>query len=109
MPSMQKPNILVVDDEQSVRDLIVLFLESAGYQVYKAGNGPEALQLFTAPDLIVDILITDIIMPHMHGRELANRICSIKPQIKVIFVSAYSADILSRQNLCPEGSDFIRK
>ncbi|MDB5048778.1 MAG: sensor hybrid histidine kinase [Fibrobacteres bacterium] len=105
----RKPVILVVNDERSVRELICLYLETAGYTVYQAEGGREAMALVTSPDIIVDILITDIIMPYMHGRELANRICSIKRQIKVLFVSAYSAEILSAQNLCPEGADYIRK
>lgn len=109
MMENKKPNILVVDDDPSVRELICLFLESAGYQVYQAEGGREAMKLVTAPDIIVDILVTDIIMPYMNGVDLANRICSVKPEIKVLFVSAYSAEILSSQNLCPEGADYIRK
>jgi two-component system cell cycle sensor histidine kinase/response regulator CckA len=109
MMENKKPAILVVDDERSVRELIALYLESAGYMVYQAEGGREAIALVTAPDIIVDLLITDIIMPFMNGGELANRISSIKPHIKVLFVSAYSAEILSRQNLCPAGADYIRK
>ncbi|MDB5102888.1 MAG: sensor hybrid histidine kinase [Fibrobacteres bacterium] len=104
-----KPNILVVDDEQPVRELIALFLETSGYTVYQAEGGHQALNLVADPGIMVDILVTDIIMPYMHGRELANRICSIRPHIKVLFVSAYSAQILSNQNLCPDGADYIRK
>jgi two-component system cell cycle sensor histidine kinase/response regulator CckA len=109
MLANKKPNILVVDDEESVRELICLFLESAGFTVYQAPGGHEALQLIMSQDIIVDILVTDIIMPRMNGRELANRICSFKPYIKVLFVSAYSAQILTSQNLCPDGADYIRK
>lgn len=109
MLSNRKPIILVVDDDASVRELIVLFLETAGFTVYQAPGGHEALELVTTPEIMVDILITDIIMPKMNGKELANRVCSIKPHIKVLFVSAYSAEILSSQNLCPTGADYIRK
>lgn len=105
----RKPIVLVVDDDASVRELIVLFLESSGFTVLQAPGGAEALELVTSPDSIVDILVTDIIMPKMNGKQLANRVCSIKPHIKVLFVSAYSAEILSSQNLCPTGSDYIRK
>lgn len=109
MLANRKPIILVVDDDASVRELIVLFLETAGFTVYQAPGGHEAMELVTAPEIMVDILITDIIMPKMNGKELANRVCSIKPHIKVLFVSAYSAEILSSQNLCPTGADYIRK
>jgi two-component system, cell cycle sensor histidine kinase and response regulator CckA len=109
MLASRKPIILVVDDDQSVRELIVLFLETSGFTVLQAPGGHEALELVTSPESMVDILVTDIIMPRMNGKELANRVCSIKPHIKVLFVSAYSAEILSSQNLCPTGADYIRK
>lgn len=105
----RKPIILVVDDDHSVRELIVLFLENSGFTVFQAPGGPEALDVVASPDSMVDILVTDIIMPKMNGKELANRVSSIKPHIKVLFVSAYSAEILSSQNLCPTGADYIRK
>lgn len=109
MMAIRNPTILVVDDDQSVRELIVLFLETSGYMAYQAPGGHEAMDLVTSPDIIVDILVTDIIMPRMNGKELANRVSSIKPHIKVLFVSAYSAEILTSQNLCPTGADYIRK
>jgi two-component system cell cycle sensor histidine kinase/response regulator CckA len=109
MLANRKPNILVVDDDQSVRELIVLFLETTGFTVFQAPGGHEAMEVVTKPEIMVDILITDIIMPKMNGKELANRVCTIKPHIKVLFVSAYSAEILSSQNLCPTGADYIRK
>ncbi|MDB5102890.1 MAG: sensor hybrid histidine kinase [Fibrobacteres bacterium] len=109
MLANKKPTILVVDDEKSVRELIRLWLESQGYDVFVAGDGRAAITIAATPETNIDILITDIIMPQMNGRDLANRICSIKPFIKVLFISAYTAEILSRYKLCPEGSDYIRK
>ncbi len=109
MLARKNPTILVVDDEKPIRDLIRIHLESAGIRVLDAGSGRDALEIAGKPDADVDILLTDILMPQMHGRELANRLCSIKPYIKVLFISAYSADILSEYNLCPDGADYIRK
>lgn len=109
MLASRKPSILVVDDERSVRELIRLNLESDGFEVYTAGGGKEAIQIAADPETIIDILLTDILMPHMNGKELANRISSMKPFIKVLFVSAYSAEILSSHRLCPEGADYIKK
>lgn len=109
MFGIRKPVVLVVDDDHSVRELIALFLETAGFTVYQAPGGHEALEVVASPDSMVDILVTDIIMPQMNGKELANRVSSIKPLVKVLFVSAYSAEILSSQNLCPTGADYIRK
>jgi two-component system, cell cycle sensor histidine kinase and response regulator CckA len=104
-----KPVILVVDDEPRVLELIRLMLEHEGYSVLVAASGREAIRIACEPEANIDILVTDIIMPHMNGKELANRISMIRPYIKVLFISAYAAEILSHSNLCPEGSDFIRK
>ncbi len=107
--SNYKPTILVVDDEGRIRDLIRIFLETAGYRVLDAEGGRQAILLASNPDANIEILVTDIIMPFMNGRELANRICSINPYIKVLFISAYAAEILRHHRLCPDGADFIRK
>jgi two-component system cell cycle sensor histidine kinase/response regulator CckA len=84
-------------------------LEQEGYEVHVADGGRAAIKIASDPDILIDIVITDILMPHMNGKDLANRIASMKPFIKVLFVSAYGADILSTHNLCPEGADVIRK
>lgn len=109
MLANKKPTILVVDDDKAVRELICLMLESEGYEVFSAEGGRQAISIAVKPEVNIDILITDILMPHMHGKELANRICAIRPFIKVLFVSAYTAEILSTHNLCPDGADFIKK
>jgi CheY-like chemotaxis protein len=109
MVASRTPTILVVDDDRSVRDLIKRMLEPEGYSVLTADGGKAAIKIASDPDVLVDILVTDIIMPHMNGKELANRISSMKPYIKVIFISAYTADLILTHNLCPEGSDFIKK
>lgn len=103
----KQPSILIVDDEKPIRDLLEIYLE--GFKVYVASDGRQALEICGRPDLDLDILVTDILMPQINGRELANRICSIKPFIKVLFISAYSAEILSHYNLCPDGADYIKK
>jgi two-component system cell cycle sensor histidine kinase/response regulator CckA len=103
------PTILVVDDEKSIREIIQLHLESQGFEVFTADGGKNAIDIASKLDINIDILITDIIMPHMNGKDLANRICAIKPFIKVLFVSAYSAELLFSNNMCPEGCDIIRK
>jgi two-component system cell cycle sensor histidine kinase/response regulator CckA len=105
----KKPSILVVDDESNVRDLIELMLAESGYPVHTAASGREAIQIASDLDNPIDILVTDILMPYMNGKELATRISSMRPYIKVLFVSAYSADILANNNMFPKGADFIRK
>lgn len=109
MSPHKKPTILIVDDERSIRELIGLNLSSHGFEVFQAEAGRHALEIVADPDITIDLLITDILMPQMNGRELANKIFSIKPHIKVLFISAYSAEILTSHNLCPDGADFIKK
>ncbi|MEO6095004.1 MAG: response regulator [Fibrobacteria bacterium] len=98
-----------MDDEPSVRDIARRTLEKEGYTVYTADGGKAALLVVTEPDMQIDILITDILMPFMNGRDLANRISGIKPGIKVLFISAYTAEILTQNHMCPEGSELIKK
>jgi CheY-like chemotaxis protein len=105
----RKPTLLVVDDERSVRDLIRLQMESEGFEVHTAVGGKDAIRIASDPEIAIDIVITDILMPHMNGKELANRISSLKPFIKVLFVTAYSAELLTSHKLCPDGADFIKK
>jgi two-component system, cell cycle sensor histidine kinase and response regulator CckA len=109
MSANKKPIILIVDDEAAIRDLAKRNLEEEGYEVHTADGGKAALLLVTEPDMQIDILITDILMPFMNGRDLANRISSIKPGIKVLFISAYTAEILTQNNMCPEGAELIKK
>lgn len=97
-----------MDDEKSVRELIRIILEKEGYQVIVAANGPEALKL-AGDSGTFDILITDILMPVMNGRELANRMSANAPDLKVLFISAYSAEVLTYHHLCPDKADLIRK
>lgn len=103
------PPILIVDDEKVVRDIVRDWLVSAGYPVLEAHDGKTALQLVTQRSLQIGLLITDVIMPNMNGRELADRVSTIRPRLRVLFITAYSADILKGLGLCPDGVDLLRK
>jgi CheY-like chemotaxis protein len=94
------PPILIVDDEKPVRDIVRDWLLSAGYPVLEAQDGKTALQLVTQRSLRIGLLITDVIMPYMNGRELADRVSVIRPQLRVLFITAYSAEILMGLGLC---------
>lgn len=107
--SRRAPLILVVDDEKEIRVLVRLMLEEEGFRVLDAESGREAILIAADPGYPISLLITDILMPHMNGRDLADRVASIRPTIKVLFISAYSAEILTAHNLCPDGSDYIKK
>jgi CheY-like chemotaxis protein len=103
------PPILVVDDEKVVRTLIRHQLEAIGYPVLDASGGREALQLIQDKNTPIELLITDVLMPYMNGRELATRASLIRPDLRVLFISAYSSNLLIDLGVAPSGADFLRK
>ena len=107
--SIPLPTILIVDDETAVRDIVREWLLSAEYPVLEAHDGRSALQIVTQKGLRIDLLITDVIMPKMNGRELADRVSLIRPELRVLFISAYASDVLTGLGLCPSGVDLLRK
>ncbi|MDB4906598.1 MAG: sensor protein [Gemmatimonadetes bacterium] len=98
--------ILLVEDESSVRRLGRRVLEARGYTVLEAANAGEALVLCERHEAI-DLLLTDVIMPMMNGRELAERVRALRPGIAVMFMSGYTATLL--QDIDPERESFIAK
>jgi two-component system, cell cycle sensor histidine kinase and response regulator CckA len=87
------PTILLVDDQEMVRRLTARSLRQSGYEVLEAGDGQEALKLVSQDPKKVRLLLTDISMPGMDGRELARRVTAGRPKIKVVLMSGYSAQI----------------
>jgi len=85
--------ILLVEDDLQVRDVARGSLEDLGYRVLESSGGEEALRLFREHRGPVHLLLTDVIMPGMNGRELAERILALQPQIRVLFISGYTADV----------------
>jgi two-component system cell cycle sensor histidine kinase/response regulator CckA len=88
------PRALVVDDEEMVRELAVSVLERAGFDVESAANGIGALELVRNAGQSFDVLVTDVSMPGMGGRQLAVKVAELDPQIRVVFMSGYSDEIL---------------
>jgi hypothetical protein len=82
--------VLVVDDQDVVRDVIKLSLESAGYRVLEAATPSEALALARAAGAEVDLLVTDVVMPEMDAFELANRISCELPAVRILYTSGYA-------------------
>lgn len=82
--------ILVVDDEESIRNYVREILEICGYEVMTAASGPDALQMQDGRTTNLDLLLTDVVMPHMSGVELANRLTSQQTNTKVLYMSGYN-------------------
>jgi two-component system, cell cycle sensor histidine kinase and response regulator CckA len=101
--------ILLVEDEAAVRRLGVRILERRGYNVVAAGSADDALRVF--PDIAdsVALLVTDIIMPGLNGIELARRLQFMKPGLRVLFTSGYTADAMSGETVLPAGTAFLEK
>ncbi|MDQ3725015.1 MAG: response regulator [Actinomycetota bacterium] len=92
--------VLVVEDEPAVRRLTVRILSGEGYEVIEAAEPYEALALCEDED--VDLLLTDLIMPGMSGKELADRLTASKPELRVLFMSGYTGDVITRQGMLSE-------
>jgi PAS domain S-box-containing protein len=101
--------ILLVEDEPIVRSLTRELLEEAGYRIFFASDGTEAMQQAVAIDEPIHLVITDVVMPEMSGPELASRLRKLRPETRVLYMSGYTDDeILCRKGL-PENSAFIQK
>lgn len=101
--------ILVAEDDEIVRVLTKTILEKAGYRVIEAVNGLNAVQKFMDHRREVQLLILDLIMPKMNGRDVCAKIREVNPDIGVIFTSGYSADVVNPQELQCEGLEYIAK
>ena len=101
--------ILVVEDEAAVRSALERMLIAGGYKVVTAPNGTEALKLFIARHDDIDLLITDLVMPGMGGRDLAVQCSAIRGSLKVIYISGYTRDSLLSPQTFEEGTEFIEK
>ncbi len=101
--------ILMVEDEPAVRAPMRRGLESAGYTVLEAGDGPSALELCLGHDGPIHMLVADLVLPGMSGLELAKRMAELRPDMKILYVSGYSDDAVARRGLIDPGMAFLRK
>jgi two-component system cell cycle sensor histidine kinase/response regulator CckA len=101
--------ILIVEDEAGVRQALQRILTGDGYTVVSAANGAEALEVFAARGQDIDLLITDLVMPAMGGRELARQCSVLRDSLKVIYLSGYTRDSLLSQQTFEEGTEYIEK
>jgi len=101
--------ILVVEDEEVVRQLICTVLKDVGYQVLCASSPSEALQLSAKHLGNIDLLVTDVVMPEMHGPTLARQILGLRSEVKVLYVSGYSENDISDQGVLEPGLEVLQK
>ncbi|MDB4964960.1 MAG: domain S-box-containing protein [Myxococcales bacterium] len=102
--------ILVVEDETMVRLFVKRVLEHAGYEVLEAANGGEALRLVESqPNPPVDLLLTDVIMPRMSGRQLADRLRAMLPTLRVLYMSGYTENAIIRHGVLDDGIAYMQK
>ena len=101
--------ILLVEDEPGVRAFSAEVLDGAGYRVLQAGNGEEAMAVARQSDVAVDLLLTDVVLPGINGRVLSERLASLQPAMKVLFMSGYTDDMVVRTGVVTRGMAFLQK
>jgi len=101
--------VLVAEDDETLRRLIYEILQSSGYAVLEAGRGEEALRLAGEHAGPIHLLITDMVMPGMGGREVAGRLAALRPGTRVLYVSGYTDDAVVRHGVLESGVAFLQK
>lgn len=101
--------LLLVEDEPAVLELIDSMLRKLGYAVLSASNPREALRLAREHEGAIDLVVTDVVMPEMNGRDMAEALLRIYPAMKRIFISGYDTDVIARRAASEEGIKFVNK
>jgi CheY-like chemotaxis protein len=101
--------VLVVEDEEEVRKLTVLVLKRQGYKILEAAQGGGALLICEKHDGPIHLMVTDVVMPGMSGHDLAKRVESLHPEMKVLYMSGYTDDAIVHHGVLEPGTNFIQK
>jgi CheY-like chemotaxis protein len=101
--------VLIVEDQEEVRTFVVKALSEYGYQVIDAADGPQALALSESHAGPIHVLLTDVVLPGMNGREVADRITVARPEIAVLFTSGYTADVIAHRGVLDRDVAYIPK
>ncbi len=109
MPPAEPKTILVAEDDEDVRALIIRILEGSGYYVISATNGEDAVKKFEGHKDKIDMLLFDVMMPKKGGKEAYNSIRKLRPDIKILFMSGYSENIITNKEIREEGLAFVQK
>jgi two-component system cell cycle sensor histidine kinase/response regulator CckA len=108
-PPRGSETILVVEDDKTLREITVKLLQDGGYRVVEARDAEEALAIMAASQPEVDLLLTDVIMPDKSGAELARQAKESHPNLRSMFMSGYSGDLVGRQGVLMEEASFLEK
>lgn len=109
IPLSRGETVLVVEDELSILNVEKKMLEELGYRVLAAGTPAEAIMLAREDAGELRLVVTDVVMPEMNGRELATLLQSLYPDIKILFMSGYTADVIAHRGVLDQGVNFIQK
>jgi two-component system sensor histidine kinase EvgS len=109
MPLSQGEIVLLVEDDPAIMQMGLLMLEELGYEVLTANTPAEALALAARHEVAIDLLITDVVMPEMDGRRLSNQLTELYPQLKTLFMSGYTANVIAHRGVLDEGVVFLQK
>ncbi len=109
IPLSHGETVLVVEDEPALLTMCKTMLERLGYQVLAAGTPGEAIELAKKHAGLMDLLITDVVMPEMNGRDLVETMQSLYPNIKILFMSGYTADVIAHRGVLDESVNFLQK
>lgn len=101
--------ILIAEDDQQIRELCARSLTSLGYRVIAVGSGKEALTVFAQKDVTIDLLLTDVIMPRMSGKQLAIRLGQLHPFVKVLFMSGYTSNVIVHHGVVDDDVVLLQK
>lgn len=108
-PPSGTETVIICEDDSAVRDLTAQLLEDAGYSVLASQSAADALQLAARHSGPVHLLITDVIMPDMNGRKLSDALAAIRPTVRTLFVSGYTANVIAHHGVLEEHVEFLEK
>ena len=108
-PAHGVESILLVEDELVVRQLVAEILETSGYSVLQAADGPSALELLRRHTGPIHLLVSDVVMPGMSGPEVANAVCAMRPGTQVLYISGYTDSAIGHHGVLEPGIAFLQK